>query len=158
MKDYDVEIYHHPGKTNIIVDTLSRKITRSLAYTCVPRKINELLANIIVEPALIEEIRARQCEDKLLQKKYEEQRSMPDPDFTLSNEMLKFWNRICVPDLPKLKKKILVEAHSSRFAIHPSNTKMYHDLKERFWWTGMEKDIASHVSKCLHCQRVKVEH
>ncbi|XP_028097000.1 uncharacterized protein LOC114296867 [Camellia sinensis] len=31
---------------------------------------------------------------------------------------------------------------------------MYHDLKEHFWWTGMKKDIASHISKCLHCQQI----
>ena len=72
--------------------------------------------------------------------------------------MLKFQIQICTPNIPKLKKKILVEAHSSRFAVHPGNTKMYHDLREHNWWTGMKRDIASHVSKCLHCQRVKAEH
>ncbi|XP_028105178.1 uncharacterized protein LOC114304203 [Camellia sinensis] len=141
-----MEIHDHPGKANIVADALNRKITRSLACTLVPRKINRLLANIIMELTLIKEIRARQCEDKLLKKKYEEQRSTLDLDFTMSNGMLKFHNRICVPDLPELKNKILVEAHSLRFTIHLGNTKMYQDLKECFWWTRMKKDIASHVS------------
>ncbi|XP_028061078.1 uncharacterized protein LOC114264594 [Camellia sinensis] len=133
MKDYDVEIHHYLSKANVVADALSRKITRSLACTLILRKINGLLANIIVEPALIEKIRAHQCEDKLLKKKYEKQRSTLDPDFTMSNGMLKFYNRICVLDLLELKKKILIEAYSSRFAIHPGKTEMYHDLKERFW-------------------------
>ncbi|XP_028079056.1 uncharacterized protein LOC114280841 [Camellia sinensis] len=125
-------------------------IFHTLPYT-ERQKINGLLANITIEPTLIKEIKARQCEGKLLKKKYEEQRSTLDPDFTISNGTLKFQNRICVPNLPELKKKILVEAHSSRFIVHPGNTKMYHDLKEHYWWTGMKRDITSHVPKCLHC-------
>ena len=31
-------------------------------------------------------------------------------------------------------------------------------LKERFWWTGMKKDIAEYVAICDVCQRVKAEH
>ena len=29
---------------------------------------------------------------------------------------------------------------------------MYLDLKERFWWTGMKKDIAEYVAVCDVCQ------
>lgn len=158
MKDYDVEIHHHPGKANVVIDAASRNTTRNLACTLVSHKISGLLINITMEPTLIEEIKARQWEDKLLKKKYDEQKSTPNPGFIISNGILKFLNQICVPDIPKLKKKILVEAHSLRFAVHPGNTKMYHDLKEHYWWTRTKRDIASHVSKCLHCQRVKAEH
>jgi hypothetical protein len=42
-----------------------------------------------------------------------------------------------------LKKRILVEAHLSKFSMHPGNTKMYHDLKPLYWWTRMIK--ASHL-------------
>ncbi|XP_028105371.1 uncharacterized protein LOC114304412 [Camellia sinensis] len=158
MKYYHVEIHQHPGKVNVVADALSRKTTISLACTLVSYKINGLLTNITVEPTLIEEIKAHQYEDKLLKKKYEEQMSTFDPDFTISIGSLKFRNRIYVLDIPELKKKILVEAHSSRFAVHLGNTKMYHDLKKHYKWTGMKRNIACHVTKCLHCQRVKVEH
>jgi hypothetical protein len=29
-----------------------------------------------------------------------------------------------------LQKKILDEAHTSRYSIHPGSTKMYHDLRQ----------------------------
>ena len=50
------------------------------------------------------------------------------------------------------------EAHSSTYAMHPGSTKMYHTLKEHYWWKGMKRDIAEFVSRCLTCQQVKAEH
>nr|GFB82936.1 retrotransposable element Tf2 [Tanacetum cinerariifolium] len=49
-------------------------------------------------------------------------------------------------------------AHSSPFSVHPGSTKMYHNLKQHFWWSGMKQDVAKFVSRCLICQQVKIEH
>ncbi|GJR15064.1 putative nucleotidyltransferase, ribonuclease H [Tanacetum coccineum] len=35
---------------------------------------------------------------------------------------------------------------------------LFHDLKQHFWWSGMKRDVATFVSKCLTCQQVKIEH
>ena len=35
---------------------------------------------------------------------------------------------------------------------------MYQDLKQRFWWHEMKREIARYVAKCLVCQQVKAEH
>jgi IS30 family transposase len=35
---------------------------------------------------------------------------------------------------------------------------MYQDLKQRYWWYGMKKDVAAHVALCDVCQRVKAEY
>ncbi|GKA09497.1 putative reverse transcriptase domain-containing protein [Tanacetum coccineum] len=35
---------------------------------------------------------------------------------------------------------------------------MYQDLKLLHWWPNMKADIATHISKCLTCAKVKVEH
>jgi hypothetical protein len=40
-----------------------------------------------------------------------------------------FNDRQDVPKREALKKKILDEAHTSRYSIHLRNTKMYHDLR-----------------------------
>ena len=42
--------------------------------------------------------------------------------------------------------------------MHPGSTKMYQDVKQRFWWSGFKRDVAKYVSTCLTCQRVKAEH
>ena len=53
---------------------------------------------------------------------------------------------------------ILEESHRSSLSIHPGATKMYHDLKELFWWSGLKRDVAQFVYSCLICQKSKVEH
>jgi hypothetical protein len=63
-----------------------------------------------------------------------------------------------IPADPDLKKEIFDEAHLSKFSIHPRSTKMYHDLKENFWWSNMKVDIAKYVSKCDTCHRMKASH
>ncbi|GJS96036.1 putative reverse transcriptase domain-containing protein [Tanacetum coccineum] len=50
------------------------------------------------------------------------------------------------------------EAHTSRYSIHPGADKMYHDLRDLYWWPGMKKDIAEYVSRCLTCSKIKAEH
>ncbi|GJT05171.1 putative reverse transcriptase domain-containing protein [Tanacetum coccineum] len=35
---------------------------------------------------------------------------------------------------------------------------MYHDLRKLYWWPNMKADIATYVSKCLTCAKVKAEH
>lgn len=79
--------------------------------------------------------------------------------FTLDEQkILYFKNRIVVPKNMELRKRILDEAHLSRFSIHPGSNKMYQDLKQRFWWTRMKREIARYVSECDTCQRVKAIH
>jgi hypothetical protein len=73
-------------------------------------------------------------------------------------EVLWFNERIVVPKDHKLRKQIMDEAHLSKFSMHPGSMKMYQDLKQNFWWTGMKWEIAKYVSKCDICQRVKASH
>ncbi|GJZ76867.1 xylulose kinase-1 [Tanacetum coccineum] len=42
--------------------------------------------------------------------------------------------KLCVPEDPTLREALMTEAHSSPFSIHPGSMKMYHDLKQHFWW------------------------
>ncbi|GJQ96390.1 putative reverse transcriptase domain-containing protein [Tanacetum coccineum] len=50
------------------------------------------------------------------------------------------------------------EAHKSKYSVHPGADKMYYDLRDKYWWPGIKKDIVVYVSRCLTCLKVKVEH
>ncbi|WVZ89357.1 hypothetical protein U9M48_035777 [Paspalum notatum var. saurae] len=79
--------------------------------------------------------------------------------FTLDDQgILWFKGRLVVPKDMELRKKILDEAHTSMFTMHPGSNKMYQDLKQKFWWTRMKWEIAKYVSECDVCQRVKADH
>ncbi|KAD2393282.1 hypothetical protein E3N88_40259 [Mikania micrantha] len=69
-----------------------------------------------------------------------------------------FANRVCVPNFGNLRSLVMDEAHKSRYSVHPGSEKMYHDLKELYWWPKMKADIALYVSKCLTCSKVKAEY
>ena len=72
--------------------------------------------------------------------------------------VLWFDNRLVVPKDRDLRNKILEEAHSSKLSIHPGSSKKYQDLRPRFWWTKMKKEIAAYVARCDTCCRVKAVH
>ena len=72
-----------------------------------------------------------------------------------SEGVLRLNRRICVPDIPELKREVLDECHKSKFCIHPGVSKMYNDIKRTFWWKAMKRDISLYVSRCPTCQLVK---
>jgi hypothetical protein len=78
-----------------------------------------------------------------------------DPKVTCFHEdaegTLWFKDRLVVPRRDTSKKKILDEAHMSRNSIHQGCTKMYHDLRQQFWWTRMKCETARYVSECDTC-------
>ncbi|GJU18305.1 putative reverse transcriptase domain-containing protein [Tanacetum coccineum] len=69
-----------------------------------------------------------------------------------------FMDRIWFPLIGDVRKMIMDEAHAMRYFILPGADKMYHDLRDMYWWSGMKRDIATYVSKCLTCSKVKAEH
>jgi hypothetical protein len=122
---------------------------------------NLSLLNITLTPTLRDEIIAAQKDDKGMD---HIQRRMQDGDPKVicfredAEGTLWFKERLVVPRREALKKKILDEAQTSRYSIHPGSTKMYHDLRQQFWWTRMKHETTRYVSKCDTCRKVKADY
>ncbi|GJY23320.1 putative reverse transcriptase domain-containing protein [Tanacetum coccineum] len=71
---------------------------------------------------------------------------------------LYYLDQIWVPLKGDVITLLMDEAHKSKYSVHPGADKMYYDLRDRYWWPGMKKDIAVYVSKCLSCLKIKAEH
>ena len=69
------------------------------------------------------------------------------------NGVMRFRNRMCIMDVPELKKSILEKGHKSGLSIHPGATKMYQNLKKLFLWPSMKKEVDEFVYTCLICQK-----
>ena len=81
------------------------------------------------------------------------------PEFTEDEQgAIWFKDKICVPEIESLRETILKEAHDLDYSIHPGSTEMYQDLKQKYWWYGLKRDVAAHVAMCDVCQRVKAKH
>ncbi|GJU87596.1 putative reverse transcriptase domain-containing protein [Tanacetum coccineum] len=67
-------------------------------------------------------------------------------------------NRSWIPCFGELRALIIHESHKLKYSIHPRSDKMYQDLKKLYWWPNMKAKIATYVSKCLTCAKVKMEY
>ena len=82
-----------------------------------------------------------------------------DKDWTIDRDnVVRFQGRFVVPSDRDIRTKVLEESHKSKFTINPGSTKMYRDLKRNFWWSGMKREVAEYVSRCLICQQIKADH
>jgi hypothetical protein len=122
---------------------------------------NLSLFNITLTPTLRGEIIATQKNDvgiTHIKRRIQE----GDPKVTCFHKdaegTLWFKDRLMLPKKETLKKKILDEAHASRYSIHPGSTKTYHDLRQQFWWTRMKRETARYVSECGTCRKVKADY
>nr|GEU39342.1 putative reverse transcriptase domain-containing protein [Tanacetum cinerariifolium] len=66
--------------------------------------------------------------------------------------------RSWLPCYGDLRSVIMHESHKMKYSIHPGSDKIYQDMKKLYWWPNMKANIATYVSKCLTCARVKAEH
>jgi hypothetical protein len=111
---------------------------------------------LVIEPTLEQEIRKGQLQDKKLKEIAENIVIGKAPGFCMDdNRTLWFGKILCVPVNKAIRDAIFHEAHKSAYSIHLGSTKMYLDLKEKYWWYGLKRDVAEYVAICDTCQRLK---
>ncbi|KAH0759938.1 hypothetical protein KY290_023431 [Solanum tuberosum] len=163
LKDYDMSILYHPGKANVVVDALSRLFMGSTTHFEEDKKelardvyrlarlrvqlMGSTEGEVVVmngaKSSLVSEVKEKQDQDPFfleLKANVHKQKVM---SFEQGGDgVLRYQGRLCVRRVDELQERIMEEAHSSRYSIHPGSTKMYHDLREVYWWSSMKKGIA----------------
>nr|GEW20120.1 reverse transcriptase domain-containing protein [Tanacetum cinerariifolium] len=145
------------GKANVVADALSRK------ERIVPLRVRALVMTIGLDlpkqilEAQIEALKPDNLKNEdvgvMIRKDIPKEKLEPHADGTLCLNG-KSW----LPCYDDLRSVIMHESHKLKYSIHPGYDKMYQDMKNLYWWPNMKANIATYVSKCLTCARVKAKH
>jgi hypothetical protein len=90
---------------------------------------------LVIRPLIFDRIKEAQKNDLELQELMEKAKQGDVPDFYFTDDdLLRTGDaRTVIPNDVELRRDILDEAHKSRYKIHLGNTKMYQDVKKKFW-------------------------
>nr|GEV71068.1 putative reverse transcriptase domain-containing protein [Tanacetum cinerariifolium] len=150
LSDYDCVIRYHPRKANVVADVLSRKDKE-------PIRVRALV--VMIHNNLHEQIQSAQveaCKEENIGAEGFVGEGEPFKVRSDGTKCLK--GRVWLPLFRGLRDLIMLESYKLKYSIHPGSNKMYHDLKNLYWWLNMKADIATYVSKCLTCAKVKAKH
>ncbi|GJX76763.1 putative nucleotidyltransferase, ribonuclease H [Tanacetum coccineum] len=150
LSDYDCVIRYHPGKANVVADALSRKDKEPIRVRALVVMVHNNL------PGQIRDAQVEACKKENIGA--EGFRGEGEPFEVRSDGTKCLKGRVWLPLFGGLRDLIMLESHKSKYSIHPGSDKMYHDLRKLYWWPNMKADIATYVSKCLTCAKVKAEH
>nr|GFC58275.1 putative reverse transcriptase domain-containing protein [Tanacetum cinerariifolium] len=157
LSDYDCDIRYHMRKANVVADALSHKERiEPLRVRALVMTIGLDLPKQILE-AQIEALKPKNLKNEdaggMIRKDIPKEKLEPRIDRTLCLN-----GRSWLPCYGDLRSVIMYESHKLKYSIHPGSEKMYQDMKKLYWCPNIKADIATYVSKCLTCAKVKAEH
>eukprot|EP00798_Chlamydomonas_sp_ICE-L_P016446 gene16446-22665_t len=139
----NMTIVYKPGPENQ-ADALSRLFLS---------EIMDLLPHqVIISDPIQHDISLAYSEDPL----YSQAEHPKRPSFLQKhNDLWYFKGRLCVPNVPDLRLRILQEYHDAPSAGHPGFHKTLNAVADKFWWPRMTRTVRSYVASCPTCQRTK---
>lgn len=144
---YSYEIIYKTSAQNRVADALSR----------VHEPTSQLLAITIPHGKFLQQLKSSFELDTQLQELIQKVQEEPEqfPEYTVTNGLLFFKDKLFIPSSSPLKHMLLEEFHSSPLGGHSGFHKTFGRLMENVSWEGMKIDVTQFVGKCQICQQTK---
>ncbi|XP_058766993.1 uncharacterized protein LOC131640630 [Vicia villosa] len=147
LQGFDFEISYKPGRTNLVADALSRKFEKEGSL---------LLALSSPFPDLFTTLK-RFYKFDIVGQDLLKLAFQPNTDYSISQELLYYKNRVYIPDLEDLRLRILKEHHSTPEGGHSGVKATLARIGTSFCWPGMYLAVKNMVKHCSHCQHNKYD-
>ena len=139
LKDYDMNVHNHQGKTNVVADALCRismvstahvedgkkelvKYIHRLSTLDVPLVYSTsggISVHLSSESSFVVEVKEGDHFDRVLIKLKDSVLVNLNECLALGDDGILREDTLCVPDVDDLRNRIIVETHVSRYSIHP---------------------------------------
>jgi hypothetical protein len=156
---FDATIQHIPGITNSAADALSRYpyvqpkegkegiLDPDSAASMAPVSLVEFDSDVL------QSVRARYLEDSLFAPVIKNPERYPL--FQLTDGLLFFESRLCVPANDRSTREKLLKLHHDDLGNHFAVDKTRHSLQRDYYWPGIQKDVDLYIKSCVGCARNK---
>jgi hypothetical protein len=146
LSEFDFEVRHIKGKENKVADSLSHRI-HGLFEINISRAECDLEQRIRTTGVNEENYTKMMVE---LQNSF---RNSNELDISIKKEgLLRFKNRLYIPDSTELKLTILDEVHKKPYSGHPCYQKTITKLRKLSYWPNMKGETTKYLARCQDCQ------
>lgn len=145
---YSFEIQYKPGKSNLVVDALSRKTGGEV----------KLGAMLSITGVGWKQLHARISADSVLQQLIQDlqNHNKEHAGFQMVGERLLYKGRVVLPQQSRFRDILLAEYHNSPLGGHTGEVRIYLRMAADWYWVGMRKEVTNYVRSCNVCQQQKL--
>ena len=145
LSEFDFEVVHRPGKSNVVADALSRLSTVQVGTASRRHHREDLFRGL--EQAYQKEEEIKEILDNLEAHK----------EFCVVQNKLYYRGKGRMQlYLPQgMRDLILRECHDTRYSGHLGVRKTEELVSRDFYWPTLQADVATYVATCEECQRNK---
>ena len=162
LSEFDIKLVHIPGKKNIQVDTLSRRLDicpegmdnenivmlpEHLFVNLINTELQRRIANI----KNIDYDTAEVIKGLLGQGPNKAKKDLEDW------ELEEFEGKNYIPNNRQLQHDIVQKYHDHPTARHPGELQTFNAVKEHYWWPGLWIFVKNYVQGCGTCQQFKID-